>query len=207
MSLVLIRAGDNSTALLMDSLEGSREIVVKTLGPHIASVPGVTGATILGDGRVIMILDPGTLVRAHRPDRGRARAAADSRRPLRSSRRSWSTTRSRCGACTQRLLERRGAKVHTRATVSMRSRVLQEHTVDVILLDIEMPRMDGYQFATHVRNDTKLKQLPIIMITSRSGEKHRAEGYRDRRQRLPEQAVSREPAHRCHRGAGGAGSL
>ncbi|HWN38509.1 MAG TPA: chemotaxis protein CheA, partial [Gammaproteobacteria bacterium] len=57
VSLVLIRAGDNSTALLTDALEGSREIVVKTLGPHIASVAGVTGATILGDGRVIMILD------------------------------------------------------------------------------------------------------------------------------------------------------
>src|SRR5690606_30693903 len=50
VSLVLVRAGDNSTALLTDALEGSREIVVKTLGPHIASVPGVTGATILGDG-------------------------------------------------------------------------------------------------------------------------------------------------------------
>lgn len=52
--------------------------------------------------------------------------------------------------------------------------VLQEHPVDIILLDIEMPRMDGYQLATHVRNDPKLKHLPIVMITSRSGEKHRA---------------------------------
>jgi chemosensory pili system protein ChpA (sensor histidine kinase/response regulator) len=52
--------------------------------------------------------------------------------------------------------------------------VLQEPPVDIILLDIEMPRMDGSQLATHVRNDSKLKHLPIIMITSRSGEKHRA---------------------------------
>ena len=52
--------------------------------------------------------------------------------------------------------------------------VLQEYPVDIILLDVEMPRMDGYQLATHVRNDSKLKDLPIIMITSRSGEKHRA---------------------------------
>jgi chemosensory pili system protein ChpA (sensor histidine kinase/response regulator) len=52
--------------------------------------------------------------------------------------------------------------------------VLQEQDVDIILLDIEMPRMDGYQFATHVRNDPRLKGVPIIMITSRSGEKHRA---------------------------------
>ena len=75
---------------------------------------------------------------------------------------------------TQRLLERRGAKVHTARDGLDAITVLQEHTVDVILLDIEMPRMDGYQFATHVRNDPKVKHLPIIMITSRSGEKHRA---------------------------------
>ena len=74
VSLVLIRAGESSTALLTDSLEGSREIVVKTLGPHIASVAGVTGATILGDGRVMMILDAGTLVRAQRvPERAVAK--------------------------------------------------------------------------------------------------------------------------------------
>jgi chemosensory pili system protein ChpA (sensor histidine kinase/response regulator) len=51
---------------------------------------------------------------------------------------------------------------------------MQEHEIDIILLDIEMPRMDGYQFATHVRNDAKARDVPIIMITSRSGEKHRA---------------------------------
>jgi chemosensory pili system protein ChpA (sensor histidine kinase/response regulator) len=75
---------------------------------------------------------------------------------------------------TQRLLERRGAKVLTARDGLDAITVLQEHDVDIILLDIEMPRMDGYQFATHVRNDAKLKDVPIIMITSRSGEKHRA---------------------------------
>ncbi|HUQ51001.1 MAG TPA: Hpt domain-containing protein [Gammaproteobacteria bacterium] len=172
VSLVLIRAGDNSTALLMDSLEGSREIVVKTLGPHIASVPGVTGATILGDGRVIMILDPGTLVRSQRPaDVVRAAPKPTASTQLTALVVDDSITMRRV---TQRLLERRGAKVHTARDGLDAITVLQEHTVDIILLDIEMPRMDGYQFATHVRNDPKLKQLPIIMITSRSGEKHRA---------------------------------
>jgi chemosensory pili system protein ChpA (sensor histidine kinase/response regulator) len=170
---VLIRAGDNSTALLMDSLEGSREIVVKTLGPHIASVPGVTGATILGDGRVIMILDPGTLVRAHRP-------ADAMRMPVPQAAPSTQLTALvvddsiTMRRVTQRLLERRGVKVHTARDGLDAITVLQEHNVDIILLDIEMPRMDGYQFATHVRNDPKVKHLPIIMITSRSGEKHRA---------------------------------
>ncbi len=174
VSLVLIRAGENSSALLTDSLEGSREIVVKTLGPHIASVPGVTGATILGDGRVIMILDAGTLVRAQK---GPERAAVEpppqttAGPTLTALVVDDSITMRRV---TQRLLERRGAKVFTARDGLDAITVLQEHPVDIILLDVEMPRMDGYQLATHVRNDAKLKHLPIIMITSRSGEKHRA---------------------------------
>jgi chemosensory pili system protein ChpA (sensor histidine kinase/response regulator) len=173
VSLVLIRAGESSTALLMDSLEGSREIVVKTLGPHIASVPGVTGATILGDGRVIMILDASTLVRAQKgPERSVPAPAPQAAAPtLTALVVDDSITMRRV---TQRLLERRGAKVFTARDGLDAITVLQEHPVDIILLDIEMPRMDGYQFATHVRNDPKLKHLPIIMITSRSGEKHRA---------------------------------
>jgi chemosensory pili system protein ChpA (sensor histidine kinase/response regulator) len=171
VSLVLIRAGDHSTALLMDSLEGSREIVVKTLGPHIASVAGVTGATILGDGRVIMILDPGTLVRAQRPMAAIPPAPAPAPAPLAALVVDDSITMRRV---TQRLLERRGVKVYTARDGLDAITVLQEHPVDILLLDIEMPRMDGYQLASHVRNDAKLRELPIIMITSRSGEKHRA---------------------------------
>ncbi|HET7131294.1 MAG TPA: response regulator, partial [Gammaproteobacteria bacterium] len=170
VSLVLIRAGDNSTALLTDSLEGSREVVVKTLGPHIASVAGVTGATILGDGRVIMILDPGTLVRAQRGAEPPP-VATPAQRELTALVVDDSITMRRV---TQRLLERRGVKVLTARDGLDAITVLQEHEVDIILLDIEMPRMDGYQFATHVRNDPRVKHLPIIMITSRSGEKHRA---------------------------------
>jgi chemosensory pili system protein ChpA (sensor histidine kinase/response regulator) len=171
VSLVLIRAGESSTALLTDSLEGSREIVVKTLGPHIASVAGVTGATILGDGRVIMILDPGTLVRAQRAPEPVPLAPPPAERELTALVVDDSITMRRV---TQRLLERRGAKVLTARDGLDAITVLQEHEADIILLDIEMPRMDGYQFATHVRNDPKLKEVPIIMITSRSGEKHRA---------------------------------
>ena len=52
--------------------------------------------------------------------------------------------------------------------------VIQEQTPDIILLDIEMPRMDGFEFASHVRNDARFESLPIIMITSRTGEKHKA---------------------------------
>ena len=172
VSLVLVRAGENSTALLTDTLEGSREIVVKTMGPHIASVPGVTGATILGDGRIVVILDAGTLVRAqHREREARPAAPVDTTRELTALVVDDSITMRRV---TQRLLERRGLKVLTARDGLDAIEVLRENEADVILLDIEMPRMDGYQFATHVRNDARLKDMPIIMVTSRSGEKHRA---------------------------------
>src|SRR5690606_3701271 len=108
-SLVLVRAGDNSTALLMDQLEGSREIVVKTLGPHLSSVPGVTGATILGDGRVVVILDAGTLVRAQRGE-APVEPAAPPVRELTALVVDDSITMRRV---TQRLLERRGVRVLT----------------------------------------------------------------------------------------------
>jgi chemosensory pili system protein ChpA (sensor histidine kinase/response regulator) len=171
VALVLVRAGDNSTALLTDRLEGSREVVVKGLGPHIASVPGVTGATILGDGRVIMILDPGTLIRRRPSRRGAAPPPRPKAKTITALVVDDSITMRRV---TERLLERRGVRVLTARDGLDAITVLQEHDPDIILLDIEMPRMDGYQFAAHVRNDAKFKDIPIIMITSRSGEKHRA---------------------------------
>ena len=172
VSLVLVRAGENSAALLTDSLEGSREIVVKTLGAHLSSVSGVSGATILGDGRVTVILDAPTLVRAGGEPTVSAPAAVEQTdRQLAALVVDDSITMRRV---TERLLERRGMRVLTARDGLDAIEVLQEGDVDIIVLDIEMPRMDGYQFASHVRNDARLKDTPIIMVTSRSGEKHRA---------------------------------
>ncbi len=173
VSLVLVRAGDSSTALLTDQVEGSREIVVKTLGPQIAGIPGVSGATILGDGRIVVILDMGALVRQRRADSGpkpEPAAPVIQSQPTALVVDDSITVR----RVTERLLERHGIRVLTAKDGLDAITVLQDHEPDVILLDIEMPRMDGYQFATHVRNDPRVKDTPIVMITSRSSEKHRA---------------------------------
>jgi len=170
--VILVRAGEHSTALVTDELVGSREIVVKSVGPQVASVRGISGATILGDGRIVIILDMGALVRSEwrraRPKRRCGRPATSA------SSRWWWTTRSPCGAVTQRLLERNGMRVLTAKDGVEAMALLQDHVPDVILLDIEMPRMDGYEVAAHVRNDPRLADVPLIMITSRVGEKHRA---------------------------------
>jgi chemosensory pili system protein ChpA (sensor histidine kinase/response regulator) len=170
--VVLVRAGEHSTGLVADELIGSREIVVKPVGPQISGIRGISGATVLGDGRIVIILDIGALVRAE----WRGRSAPVITRD-RTDRRTFvlvvddSITVRRV---TQRLLERNGMRVMTARDGMDAVALLAENMPDVILLDIEMPRMDGYEVAAHVRNDPRLRDVPIIMITSRVGEKHRA---------------------------------
>jgi chemosensory pili system protein ChpA (sensor histidine kinase/response regulator) len=170
--VVLVRAGEHSTGLVADELIGSREIVVKPVGPQISGIRGISGATVLGDGRIVIILDIGALVRAE----WRGRAAPTVTRD-RTDRRTFAlvvddsiTVR----RVTQRLLERNGMRVMTARDGMDAVALLAENVPDVILLDIEMPRMDGYEVAAHVRADPRLRDVPIIMITSRVGEKHRA---------------------------------
>jgi chemosensory pili system protein ChpA (sensor histidine kinase/response regulator) len=174
--VILVRAGEHSTAIVTDELIGSREIVVKTVGPQISGIRGISGATILGDGRICIILDVGALVRSE----WRHKPASEAPLPLvpsQADRRIFAlvvddsiTVR----RVTQRLLERNGMRVVTAKDGLEAISVLQDEVPDVILLDIEMPRMDGYEVASHVRNDARLKDVPIVMITSRVGEKHRA---------------------------------
>ncbi len=170
--VVLVRAGEHSTGLVTDELIGSREIVVKSVGPQISGIRGISGATILGDGRIVIILDIGALVRADWRARTLPvppREKVDAR-PVALVVDDSITVR----RVTQRLLERNGMRVLTARDGLDAVSVLAEHLPDVILLDIEMPRMDGYEVAAHVRNDPRLRDIPIIMITSRVGEKHRA---------------------------------
>jgi len=169
--IILVRAGDYSAALLVDEMLTSREIVVKSLGPQLSGVRGISGATILGDGRIVLILDIHALVRAGAPvvELKAAPAAADAR-PLALVVDDSITVR----RVTERLLQRNGMRVVTAKDGLDAISVLAEQKPDIILLDIEMPRMDGYEFATHVRNDERVADVPIIMITSRVGDKHRA---------------------------------
>jgi chemosensory pili system protein ChpA (sensor histidine kinase/response regulator) len=170
--VVLVRAGEHSTGLVADELIGSREIVVKSVGPQISGIRGISGATILGDGRIVVILDIGALVRGEWRSRFSAQPVRE-----KGDRRTFAmvvddsiTVR----RVTQRLLERNGMRVLTARDGMDAVTLLQDNVPDIILLDIEMPRMDGYEVAAHVRNDPRLRDVPIIMITSRVGEKHRA---------------------------------
>ncbi|WP_338522284.1 Hpt domain-containing protein [Pseudomonas batumici] len=176
LPVLLVHCNDQRVALQVDALAGSREIVVKSLGPQFASVPGLSGATILGDGRVVLILDllahlRGALARA--PVQSVSSAVGADATPLRPTLVMVVDDSVTVRKVTSRLLERNGMNVLTAKDGVDAMTLLEEHTPDLMLLDIEMPRMDGFEVATRIRNDERLKDLPIIMITSRTGQKHR----------------------------------
>ncbi len=178
--LLMIRAGDLRAALRVDSLLGGREIVVKPVGPQLARIPGVFGATILGDGAVVVILDIAVLLRraAARRERGEG-AGSNTPTPVVRMRPQVlvvddSITMRKVSA---RVLEREGYEVHTAKDGLDALEQMHERLPDVILLDLEMPRMDGYEFAGYVRGDARFQKIPIIVITSRVGEKHRARAF------------------------------
>ncbi|MCK0546306.1 Hpt domain-containing protein [Pseudomonas syringae] len=175
LPVLLVHLQDQWVAVQVDALAGSREIVVKSLGPQFSRVQGISGATILGDGQVVLILDLMAKIRTLQglPFRGGMAPAyheAEHARPLLVMVVDDSVT---VRKVTSRLLERHGMHVLTAKDGVDAMTLLQEHTPDIMLLDIEMPRMDGFEVASQIRQDEQLKELPIIMITSRSGQKHR----------------------------------
>ena len=182
-SVLLLRSGQTHAAIHVDEMVGTQEVVVKNIGPQLARVSGISGATVLGSGEIVLIINPVQLAgRADVPkfdpdsderavgDRPRAPVAAVSTQPLVMIVDDSLTVRK----ITSRLLQREGFAVTTAKDGVDALQLLGEQMPDVILLDIEMPRMDGFEFAKTIKGDPKFVNIPIIMITSRTAEKHRS---------------------------------
>ena len=175
--VLLLRAGAQTLALHVDALRGNQEIVVKNAGPQIARLVGVSGATVLGDGEIVLILNPvalasrslggslaedGSLI-------GGSPAPAAARIPTILVVDDSLTVRK----IASRLLEREGYQVLTAKDGVDALEKLLDTVPDVILSDIEMPRMDGFDLVRNIRADERTRKVPVIMITSRLAEKHR----------------------------------
>jgi chemosensory pili system protein ChpA (sensor histidine kinase/response regulator) len=174
VSLMMIRAGDSKAAFRVSGLQGHQEVVIKPVGPQISSIPGILGGTIAGDGQVVIILDMGPLIRrglenAIKPVAPVAAPRDEMRQPLVMVVDDSITMRK----VTSRVLENHSIEVVTAQDGLDAIERLHERVPDLMLLDIEMPRMDGYELAQHVRSDARLRHVPIVMITSRAGQKHR----------------------------------
>jgi chemosensory pili system protein ChpA (sensor histidine kinase/response regulator) len=175
--VVIVNAGEKQVALVVDRIIGAQEIVVKSLGTHIRRVPGIAGATLMGDGSVVLILNPADLVSGGstqamsvRTDvpRRRAEIKTSGRRVMvvddSPSVRRIATT----------LLKNAGwDPVVAKDGVEALEILHQGERPNAVLLDVEMPRMDGYEFLSTLRADDVYRDVPVIMITSRAGDKHR----------------------------------
>ncbi len=176
--VLLLRSGQSRAAVHVDEMVGNQEVVVKNIGAQLARVSGISGATVLGNGEIVLIINPVQLaqradVEVFDPNAerrvARTTAPAAPARPVVLVVDDSLTVRK----ITSRLLAREGFDVLTAKDGVDALQVLTEQLPDVILLDIEMPRMDGFEFTKTIKRDAKLSHIPIIMITSRTAEKHR----------------------------------
>lgn len=177
--VLLLRAGSQRVAVQVDELQGNQEVVVKNIGAQLARVVGIAGATVLGDGRVVLIVNPVALASRHVTQapvldqplsvQTESAAVAVAHLPTVMVVDDSLTVRK----ITSRLLLREGYQV----IVAKDGVDALEHLIDtlpdVILSDIEMPRMDGFDFVRNLRADERLRNIPVIMITSRTADKHR----------------------------------
>lgn len=180
--LLLCRSGDHRVAIHVDQLVGRQEIVVKSVGPQLSTVNNISGATILPNGEVALILDLNTLIRSSvalkqlgEEETFIPQEVVVQARPIKVMIVDDSIT---VRKVTERLLKRHNFETLTAKDGVDALTKLLDVIPDIMLLDVEMPRMDGYELATAMRNDERLRHLPIIMITSRTGEKHRERAER-----------------------------
>jgi chemosensory pili system protein ChpA (sensor histidine kinase/response regulator) len=170
--LLILKSGESRVAVHVDDVLGNREVVVKNVGPQLARMAGVAGATVLGSGDIVLILDPVPLAqRLAEAERVVPREEQAPRaQPIVMVVDDSLTVR----RVTQRLLTREGYQVMLAKDGVDALEQLQTVTPHLMLVDIEMPRMDGFDLTRNVRGDSRTRHIPIIMITSRTATKHRS---------------------------------
>ena len=176
--LALFRSGEYSVAAQVDEIYGSQEIVVKSLGHPFSNIPGVSGAAIMGDGTVLVTLDMFTLM-------SKTDHSSLGRQPQIENRGLVEEEKTEIlvvddsvtiRKVTTRFLKREGFAVTLARDGVEALQMINEHIPDLIILDVEMPNMDGFELISILRSNERFEDIPVILITSRTGEKHRQRG-------------------------------
>ncbi|WP_053195147.1 hybrid sensor histidine kinase/response regulator [Herbaspirillum hiltneri] len=174
LPVLVVKSGHDFLAILVDRVVGNREVVTKSIGPQLAGMTGVVGATVLGSGSIVLILNPIQLVQRHgyqrilRREQPQGVDGGVSRKIVLVVDDSLTVRR-----VMHRLLTREGYQVVLATDGVDGLHQMQAVRPDIVLLDIEMPRMDGFDLTRNIRDMAATATLPIIMITSRTAAKHR----------------------------------
>jgi chemosensory pili system protein ChpA (sensor histidine kinase/response regulator) len=186
LPVAVFRSAGQRLALHVDEVLGNREVVVKNLGPQLARLPGLAGMSVLASGAVVLIYNPVALATVY----GEAARALSATAEVQQAAGSTPEAKSQAVSVqaplvlvvddsitvrrvTQRLLKREGFRVALANDGLHALEVLAQEKPAVVLSDIEMPRMDGFDLVRNIRADAQLRDLPVIMITSRIAQKHR----------------------------------
>lgn len=180
--VVIIGVAEAKLGIIVDTLVGQEEIVIKSMGDYLQNIPGIAGATIRGDGRVTLIIDVGAMmemakdikvdIRAEIEDNTKAKEKPSDYKVLIVDDSKMDRT------IMQKALEPTGVTIieATNGVEALNVIKSGEHSFDAILIDIEMPRMDGYTLAGEIRKYSKYRNLPLIAVTSRTSKTDRLRG-------------------------------
>ena len=180
--VVIIGVAEAKLGIIVDTLVGQEEIVIKSMGDYLQNIPGIAGATIRGDGRVTLIIDVGAMmemakdikvdIRAEIEDSTKAKEKPSDYKVLIVDDSKMDRT------IMQKALEPTGVTIieATNGVEALNVIKSGEHSFDAILIDIEMPRMDGYTLAGEIRKYSKYRNLPLIAVTSRTSKTDRLRG-------------------------------
>ena len=171
-SVIILRSVSGQLALEVQAILGNGEVVVRNIGPQVSTVKGIVGASVMPDGSIALIINPLLFLVSDSIRKNKKPASVTTSTPIFKVLVVDDSLTVR--RISQRLLERAGYSVLLARDGLHAIEILQTEQVSIVLLDIEMPRMDGFEFLHYLRQDTKTSALPVVMITSRTADKHRA---------------------------------
>jgi chemosensory pili system protein ChpA (sensor histidine kinase/response regulator) len=170
-SVLLLRSGLHTIALHVDEVIGNQEVVMKEIGTQLARVPGIVGATVTGDGDIVLIVNP--VVMSNRSQLALGSVSVNHVSKQNKTRVLVVDDSLTMRKVLGRLLEREGYDVQVATDGMDAMELLKVATPDIILTDIEMPRLDGFGLARNIRDDARTANTPLIMISSRTADKHK----------------------------------
>lgn len=175
VSAVLLRAGTRRVGFFVDEVLDGAEVVQKDLGGFLKQVESVAGATVLGSGEVALILDPAHLIRAARGAPGMPRESP--KEAVQASARLLLVEDSLIARDLERtILESAGYEVDVALDGIDALERLRTGSYDLIVTDIEMPRMDGFGLLERIRSQERTRELPVVVVTNRERSEDKRRG-------------------------------
>ena len=180
--VVVIGVAESKLGIIVDNLVGQEEVVIKSMGDYLQNISGIAGATIRGDGRVTLIVDVGAMMTMAKDIKVDIKASMEATKAVKEKPSDYKVLivddSKMDRTIMQKSLEPLGVTV-IEATNGVEALAIVksgEHALDAMLIDIEMPRMDGYTLAGEIRKYSKYRNLPLIAVTSRTSKTDRLRG-------------------------------